>query len=177
MNTARNDHQQTLQTAAVAFIQRHQAEHLGDDQRLFSRAVAHLVASLNATQAEAENAVGRAQCKPAELPQASDIEQAARRFMANMAPGQSAQVRCFTTSQYLAGRFDLTQAQAEDAAAQAYAHQIHYGNLYLDASRSTGELAMLRDAGSNMVYAVPVASIVAHIIQHSRQRRLLHLVH
>lgn len=54
------DYQDTLQQAAAMFIRRHQAQHLGADQVLFSRAVAHLVESFCVTQATAENLVARA---------------------------------------------------------------------------------------------------------------------
>lgn len=54
------DYQQTLQQAAAMFLGRHQAQHLGNDQALFSRAVAHLVDSFACTQATAENLVARA---------------------------------------------------------------------------------------------------------------------
>ncbi len=54
------DYQETLQQAAELFIRRHQAQHLGADQVLFSRAVAHLVESFSTTQATAENVVARA---------------------------------------------------------------------------------------------------------------------
>jgi hypothetical protein len=54
------DYRESLQAAALAYLQRHQGEHLGSDQLLFSRAVNHLTHSLDAAQALAENAVGAA---------------------------------------------------------------------------------------------------------------------
>ena len=50
MSTAtRLKHQEydaSMQSAVLFFLQRHQAEHLGNDQLLFCRAVQHLTASL-----------------------------------------------------------------------------------------------------------------------------------
>lgn len=53
------DYLDELQDAALSYLRRHQAEHLGE-QELFSRAVLHLVAAHNASQAAAENTVARA---------------------------------------------------------------------------------------------------------------------
>ncbi|OAE13054.1 hypothetical protein AZH11_08675 [Pseudomonas simiae] len=49
MNTQTNalDYQQYIQNAALAFLKRHQAEHLGDLSALRKRAVIHLVESLD----------------------------------------------------------------------------------------------------------------------------------
>lgn len=55
-----NDYHDLLQEAARLFLGRHQAQHLGNDQALFSRAVAHLVDSFSCTQATAENVTARA---------------------------------------------------------------------------------------------------------------------
>lgn len=41
------DYQQCVQNAALAFLKRHQAEHLGDLSALRNRAVIHLVENLN----------------------------------------------------------------------------------------------------------------------------------
>ncbi len=49
-----------LQAAALGFLQRHESEHLGNNQVLFTRAVDVLTRSYGANQAEAENAVARA---------------------------------------------------------------------------------------------------------------------
>ena len=50
MNTATHtdyqEYQATMQAAGLSFLQRHQGEHLGNDQLLFCRAVQHLVGSL-----------------------------------------------------------------------------------------------------------------------------------
>lgn len=48
MNTQTNalDYRQCVQNAALAFLKRHQAEHLGDLSTLRNRAVIHLVENL-----------------------------------------------------------------------------------------------------------------------------------
>jgi bisphosphoglycerate-dependent phosphoglycerate mutase len=58
--TQKSDFNELLQDAALGFLQRHEAEYLGDDQVLFSRAVNVLTRSYGAAQAQAENAVARA---------------------------------------------------------------------------------------------------------------------
>lgn len=60
MKAFKKDYQETLQEAALGFLTRNQAQHLGNDQCLFSRAVAHLVDSFCCSQATAENCVARA---------------------------------------------------------------------------------------------------------------------
>lgn len=64
MNTATpTEHQEyeaSMQLAALFFLQRHQAEHLGNDQLLFDRAVQHLTASLEVPLHRAEKLVTRA---------------------------------------------------------------------------------------------------------------------
>lgn len=49
MNTQTNtlDYKQCMQNAALAFLERHQAEHLGDLSALRNRAVIHLVESFD----------------------------------------------------------------------------------------------------------------------------------
>ena len=49
MNTQGNtlDYKQCMQNAALAFLERHQAEHLGDLSALRKRAVIHLVESFD----------------------------------------------------------------------------------------------------------------------------------
>lgn len=49
MNTQSNtlDYKQCMQNAALAFLERHQAEHLGDLSALRKRAVIHLVESFD----------------------------------------------------------------------------------------------------------------------------------
>ncbi|MEZ2744300.1 hypothetical protein ACBQ16_03765 [Halopseudomonas bauzanensis] len=54
------DYHDLLQQAATLFLNRNQAQHLGNEQALFSRAVAHLVDSFTTSQATAENIVSRA---------------------------------------------------------------------------------------------------------------------
>lgn len=54
------EYRESMQAAALAFLQRHQAEHLGDGQLLFSRAVNHLQHALDVPLYMAENLVGLA---------------------------------------------------------------------------------------------------------------------
>ena len=54
------EYRDTMQAAALAFLERHQGEHLGADQLLFSRAVNHLHNTLDVPQYLAENLVGMA---------------------------------------------------------------------------------------------------------------------
>ncbi|VVO66593.1 hypothetical protein PS903_01056 [Pseudomonas fluorescens] len=51
------EYQDTLKTAALLFLERHQCEHLGDDVRLFDRAVQHLVADYDVLTQMAEKVV------------------------------------------------------------------------------------------------------------------------
>jgi hypothetical protein len=65
MNTANlqqpaQDYRAAMQAAAYAFLERHQAEHLADEQTLFSRAVQHLQHVLDVPQYMAENLVALA---------------------------------------------------------------------------------------------------------------------
>ena len=52
MNTQTNalDYQQCMQNTALAFLKRHQAEHLGDLSTLRNRAVIHLVENLDVAE-------------------------------------------------------------------------------------------------------------------------------
>lgn len=52
MNTQTNalDYQQFIQNAALAFLKRHQAEHLGELSALRKRAVMHLVENLEVAE-------------------------------------------------------------------------------------------------------------------------------
>ena len=47
MSTTHPDYQDVLKSSATHYLQRHQAEHLSGDDRLFTRAVGHLVADHN----------------------------------------------------------------------------------------------------------------------------------
>ncbi|AKA83901.1 hypothetical protein [Pseudomonas synxantha] len=49
MNSQSNtlDYQQCIQNAALAFLERHQAEHLGDPSTLHNRTIDHLVNRFN----------------------------------------------------------------------------------------------------------------------------------
>ncbi|MCY0110699.1 hypothetical protein NQF78_20545 [Pseudomonas monsensis] len=51
------EYQDVLQSAALAFLERHHCEHLSDDQQLFSRAVQHLVADYDVQTQVAEKIV------------------------------------------------------------------------------------------------------------------------
>ncbi|MNJ42138.1 hypothetical protein D3C77_370920 [compost metagenome] len=57
MSTTHPDYQDVLKSSALHYLQRHQAEHLSGDDRLFMRAVCHLVADHNVTDPTAEKAV------------------------------------------------------------------------------------------------------------------------
>ncbi len=54
------EYRATMQSAALSYIQRHQAEHLGNDQQLFTRTVAHLHATLEVPVYLAETLTGLA---------------------------------------------------------------------------------------------------------------------
>lgn len=54
------DYRAAMQAAAYAFLERHQAEHLADEQTLFTRAVQHLQHALDVPQYMAENLVALA---------------------------------------------------------------------------------------------------------------------
>lgn len=61
MKAFKKDYQETLQEAALGFLTRNQAQHLGNDQCLFSRAVIYLLSTFHkCSQADAENNVSRA---------------------------------------------------------------------------------------------------------------------
>lgn len=51
------EYQDTLKAAALMFLERHQCEHLGDDQQLFDRAVHHLVTDFDVLTTTAEKIV------------------------------------------------------------------------------------------------------------------------
>lgn len=55
--TAVQEYQDVLKAAALAFLERHQCEHLADDQRLISRAVRHLVTDYDVLTTTAAKAV------------------------------------------------------------------------------------------------------------------------
>lgn len=57
MSTTHPDYQDVLKSSALHYLQRHQAEHLSGDDRLFVRAVCHLVADHNVSDPTAEKAV------------------------------------------------------------------------------------------------------------------------
>lgn len=54
------EYRAAMQRAALGFMQRHQAEHLGNDQLLFTRAVTHLQAALEVPAYLAETVTGLA---------------------------------------------------------------------------------------------------------------------
>lgn len=51
------EYQDVLKAAALTFLERHQCEHLGNDQQLFDRAVQHLVADYDVLTQMAEKVV------------------------------------------------------------------------------------------------------------------------
>lgn len=55
-----HEYRAALQSAALSYMQRHQAEHLGNDQQLFARTVFHLQASLEVPDYLAETLTGLA---------------------------------------------------------------------------------------------------------------------
>lgn len=60
IDTNYQEYQATMQRAALAYLERHQGEHLGNDQLLFTRAVQHLLISLEVPLHMAEKLVSRA---------------------------------------------------------------------------------------------------------------------
>lgn len=60
MHAAEPSYREQLDSAARAFLERHQAEHLDEGQTLVERAAGYLVETLNAEPEEAENAAVRA---------------------------------------------------------------------------------------------------------------------
>lgn len=54
------EYQDVLKTAAIAFLKRHQCEHLNRDHQLFERAVRHLVGTHDVLVRTAERIVGSA---------------------------------------------------------------------------------------------------------------------
>jgi hypothetical protein len=63
MTTAQNcehEYRATMQSAALCFMQRHQAEHLENDQQLFNRTVMHLQTTLEVPAYLAETLTGLA---------------------------------------------------------------------------------------------------------------------
>lgn len=55
-----SEYRAVMQSAAQAFLERHQAEHLGDEQTLFNRAITHLQRAMEVPQYLAETLVARA---------------------------------------------------------------------------------------------------------------------
>lgn len=170
------EHHDMLQAAASGFVARHQGEHL-DDQALFDRTVAHLIAVFQVNRTTAENMAGRASAPaPRSVPgfSLSCVAKEAVNFMQRMAPGTSNRVMVHSTAQYLLGLFDMSAETAQDAAAVAFA-RLRPSHLYHDVSRSDAQLVMLRDPERGVTYAVPVSFIVHHVIQNPL-RHTLHLV-
>ncbi|MGK3121134.1 hypothetical protein QZH44_08310 [Pseudomonas corrugata] len=54
------EYRAAMQEAALCYMQRHQAEHLGNDQQLFTRTVSHLQTTLEVPVFLAENLTGLA---------------------------------------------------------------------------------------------------------------------
>lgn len=70
MSTLTNalDYQQCVQNAALAFLNRHQAEHLGDSSALLKRAVIHLVENLDVAEPVATKLTDLAHIELLDLP-------------------------------------------------------------------------------------------------------------
>ena len=171
------DYQSMLQQTAAGFLARHQGEYLTDEQALFDRAVAHLMATHNIGRAKAENIAAKASMQRAPSVPGFGLDTVAKEainFMQRMAPGHSSAVLCQSTAQSLKGLFDISLEAAQDAAAVAFA-RLRPSHLYHDVSRSDAQLIMLRDPERGVTYAVPVSFIVHHVIQNPA-RHTLHLV-
>lgn len=69
MNVQTNtlDYQECMQNAALAFLERHQAEHLGDLSTLLNRTIQHLVTSLDVTESVAIKLVSLAHIELVEI--------------------------------------------------------------------------------------------------------------
>lgn len=76
MNAIPQDYQDDMQSAALAYMQRHQAEHLGSSQALINRAADHLECALGVGRPLAEKLVLRAygELHSAEQPYRVDLE-------------------------------------------------------------------------------------------------------
>ncbi len=171
MNALHNDYLDMLTNAAQIFLARHQAEHLNDDQRLFNRTVAHLVANFDISQARAENIAGRAIADQGkQAVSTADLLRDAIDFMTRLGT-PSAQVKCDTCAQYMAGKHNLPLERAQDLAGLAYA-QTTPSTFYADISRSSGNMVMLTDPERDIRYAIPVALIVNQLIDNPARRRM-----
>lgn len=76
MNAIPQDYQDDMQAAALSYMQRHQAEHLGSSQALINRAADHLECALGVGRPLAEKLVLRAygELHSAEQPYRVDLE-------------------------------------------------------------------------------------------------------
>ncbi len=76
MNAIPQDYQDDMQAAALAYMQRHQAEHLGSSQALINRAAEHLECALGVARPLAEKLVMRAygEVHGAEQPYRIDLD-------------------------------------------------------------------------------------------------------
>lgn len=166
-----NDYQAMLTDAARSFLARHTAEHLNDDQRLFNRTVAHLVATFDISQVRAENITGRVIADQGkQAVSTADLLRDAIDFMTRLGTA-SAQVKCDSCAQYMAGKHNLPLERAQDLAGLAYA-QTSPSRYYADMSRSSGQMVMLTDPERGIRYTIPVASIVHHLIDNPARRRI-----
>ncbi|MEB3733420.1 hypothetical protein ULF88_03085 [Halopseudomonas pachastrellae] len=168
-----HNNKETLQAAAVGFLQRHAGEHVGNDEGLFLRTVEHLQRVFGASQAEAENSTAQAMTDAHTGGVLANVAQA---YISGLSQGMgaSAQVHA-TTNHLLASVLGISRQQAENAAAQAYAQRVHRSPVYADLSISTSELVMLRDTASGLTYALPVEHIRQVML--SKRCPALHVVH
>ena len=76
MNAIPQDYQDDMQAAALAYMQRHQAEHLGASQALINRAADHLECALGVARLMAEKLVLRAygELQSADAPYRVDLD-------------------------------------------------------------------------------------------------------
>lgn len=90
------DYREQMQQAALDFLRRHQAEHLGDDQRLFERACDYLVNSLDVPAFMAPRLAHLAMTQLVERPARVIVARAAsdaeRACLVNSLTGESALV-------------------------------------------------------------------------------------
>lgn len=76
MNSTPQDYQDDMQAAALGYMQRHQAEHLGASQALINRAADHLECALGVARPLAEKLVLRAygELQNADAPYRVDLD-------------------------------------------------------------------------------------------------------
>lgn len=77
------------------------------------------------------------------------------------------------TVNFLRTAYNAGQAEAENAAARAYGELRSKGERrYLDVSTSSGNVAVIADPATGIHHALPIAQIVARMIDTPSRRRL-----